>query len=57
MASPKKNQRKSDGARMSEKTRAACNKLSDEKRESLLHRAMHLIYQDGRSTPARVDRR
>jgi hypothetical protein len=57
MASHKKEQHKSDGTRMAEKTRAACNNLSEGQREDLLHRAMQLIYQDGKGALARVDRR
>ncbi len=32
------------GTRLAEKTRAAANRLSDEERERLLQRGLHLIY-------------
>ena len=32
------------GTRLAEKTRAAANQLSDEERERLLQRGLHLIY-------------
>jgi len=42
-----KKEAKSKGTAMSEKTRAAANRLSDEDRQRYLAKAIQVIYRDG----------